>query len=145
MVTARQQATRQDPATALFDRKLALLDKLSCRQLFEDLAVEDGRVLDLSRQVAESKVVMSGARAAVEESATLAAINVEGKNETERKQRTVATLAGDMTYQAAVAALREEERTAITIQADLDAAKSRMRRIERRIEYQTSILQFLGG
>jgi chromosome segregation ATPase len=134
-------AVTHDP----LERRLRLGEQLSCRELFAELEQLDEQIVALTARVAELDRVLSYRQGELSDLETLAALGVEGKNEAERKARRIEALRNDATYQAALDLLRSTQAERDRVEAELDAAKRKARRIERRIEYQVAVLRFLGG
>lgn len=133
------------PMEALLDRKIKLMERLNCHDLFEELVKTDDELnLYLGQQI-DFQARLRARKAEVEDLEALAALNVEGKNPEERKARKTEALKGDGAYQDALKGLRENEAGLANTEAQMEAVKRRLRAIERRIDYQVSILRFLGG
>lgn len=132
------------PAEELFNRKLNLMGSLSCKALFEDLEKLDDEFLKIMAGQAEVDFQLTGAKAAVEEAATMAILNVEGPNETERKKAKALALQRDPSYQVAVGNLNAIEAQRAQYAVDLERVKRQQRRTERQIEYRMACLHFLG-
>ena len=143
-MSAATNGERTVTLDTLLNRKLHLAEGLSCRDLFTQLTQADEQIAALSRSHSEERRRLDVARAATEEAAQVAGLEVEGKNEVERKARRALALRQDAGYIAAVTAERMAESRLSQIELDLDATKRRARRIEREIDYRTSALTFLS-
>lgn len=144
--TRPAQPKSPDAATALFERKLRLVaEQLSCRDLFAELEGLDTDIEVRSRERNDIEAQLAAAQAAIAELEALVALQVEGKNETERKANKVALLKVDEGYQAALRTVRELEAKRLELDTDLHALGRKARRVERRIDYNTGAMRFLGG
>lgn len=130
---------------SMLDRKLKLMERLSCHDLFLELESLDEQMISLVARQADLDREIRQRQAELAEAEALAALNVEGKNETERKARKIEALHADVAYQTALDTLRVAEAELAQTSSALEALKRKARRVERRIEYQTAILRFLGG
>lgn len=138
-------ARPSDPATALFERKLKLAEGLSCRQLLADWDALDAQLDAANRERAECDERVRAAHAQLAEAESLAALTVEGKNETERKARKLQALRDDPTYREAAAAVGDAERRRTEAEADAEALRRQARRVEKAIDYRIAALRLLGG
>lgn len=138
-------ATSLTPEQALYKHKLSLLPRYDCATPLTDLAKVHE---DVSRLMAERVTIerdLSHAKAAMVNAEILAVLNVEGKNETERKANRAEALRTDTMYQDAAAQVRDYENDLARIDADLDSLKRTARRLEHVIDFHVAVLRFLAG
>jgi hypothetical protein len=121
------------------------LQQFGCDALLADLERSDNTVaqLLLARAQLEDELGMTKAQAL--EAETIAALGVEGKNEMERKAQKALLLQRDVAYQGACLEVRRVEAKIAQVDADLESAKRKSRRLEHTIAFRCAALRFLGG
>ncbi len=138
------------PETALLDRKIALSEQLSCRELLVQLATVETCLGDLVRGDLEAEVQVQAAKGALAEAirnaefASLSADTIDGKTEAARKIQRDVLVERDPGVQAAREALRQAEHQRARFAVDLDLMKRSSRGIERAIDYRVAALRFLA-
>ena len=132
-------------AAALLDRKLRLAEALSCRDLFSELEAVDAAIEQAMRDRLELDAQLVVAEAQLAEHEALLALQVESKNETERKAKRAQLLAEDATHQELVGQVRDLERRKGELDLRLETLRRKARRLERGIEYRVAALRMLGG
>ncbi len=135
---------KKQPRQTLFDRKLKLLETLACQPLFEKLDALDDEMVAALADVERTAMALTGAKAVVEMAEITACWEVEGKNETERKNKKVAALRDSPEYQAAVHQLTELEGQKVEANLRLSRAERQAKHIDQRVQHRIAVLRFLG-
>lgn len=126
-------------------RKLKLAESLSCRDHLEAIDIQSAQLTRALTERIELVATAQQAKGAIAEAETLVALGViDGKNEPERKLARERAIQTDPAAIGARAAYTAVETALAQHDAWIDEIKRSIRQLERRVEYQTAALRFLG-
>lgn len=135
----------KDAATALFERKLSLSQQLQCRDLLADLEAADDALIAALGQKAVFDQDMLTLKAMLADLEDMAWGTVDESNDKKRKAAHIQALRDDPVYQAKLKDYRSEMADAAALDVAIKKYERRGRRIERAIDYRTSVLNCLGA
>jgi hypothetical protein len=126
------------------DVKRIQLEKLSCQKFFDEWEAIDNELTALLTDRYKAEQTIGMRKSEVIDAELMASMNVDGKNESERKVQKAFWLQKDQAYQAATTMLRQAESYLAQIDVEIDQRKRKIRRLEAIIRQRTEILAFLA-
>lgn len=135
-----------DPAQALLDRKMKLVEHLSCKETLVQATSLTTALIDAMRRESDMRLSLSQAKRELDDAEATAEINAPGgSNESERKKAKMQAIKDDPACKQAAMVVSNRERDLAVASMDVEAIKRQLKVTEMTIDYRVAALRMLGS